>query len=169
MEPAIEPLPLEDSEALDFQTRDAPQPPPAYPMPPPNSAAWPAAELGMKLACGFEMQVAAHPAAAPDSPAAAPAGQQSAEEGASWQAFQASLRQEQAGSDAAGADGATPGPAAARQRFAAIADYERAADVQAHPVAHISRLLQVWHPALCRSMHCPTLHWAGRSPDTVAT
>lgn len=42
--------------AADAEAAEPPlQAPPAYPMPPANSAARPAAELGMKLACGFEM------------------------------------------------------------------------------------------------------------------
>ncbi len=130
-----------------------PQAPPAYPMPPANHLAWPAAELGLKLACGFEMLCAAQtPASEAGSAAAEPAAEDAAEPdsgGRSWAAFQAALQQQQqAGRGELGAESGAEGaaaaePAAVQKRFAAIAGYERAADVQARPTARIDQLLQV--------------------------
>lgn len=127
-----------------------PQAPPAYPMPPANHLAWPAAELGMKLACGFEMLCAAQtPASEAGSAAAEPAAEAAAEPdsgGRSWAAFQVALQQAGRGELGAesGAEGAAAAePAAAQKRFAAIAGYVRAADVQARPTARIDQLLQV--------------------------
>jgi hypothetical protein len=58
----------------------------------------------------------------------------------SWDSFQAGAPQ-LAGSADAGPDGL-------RQRFAALVAYQRGADVDAHPVQHIDRLLQV-----CKGNH----------------
>ena len=69
--------------------------------------------------------------------------------GASWRAFLAATEQATATAPGGGVSAARGGAAApaagapAGERFAAIAAYERAGDVQAHPVAHIDRLLQV--------------------------
>ena len=57
-----------------------------------------------------------------------------------WDAFQAGAQR------LAGSAGA--GPEDLRQRFAALVAYQQGADVDAHPVQHIDRLLQV-----CNSNH----------------
>ena len=53
----------------------------------------------------------------------------------SWDTFQAGAPQLAGSADA--------GPEDLRQRFAALVAYQQGADVDAHPVQHIDRLLQV--------------------------